>query len=120
MGRFTVVTKGNRGVAAISLVMASRWGFEGLTHLYVHDPFELQVEGSDAYYQYQLLNSVYLSLYRGDDREELRARLLSGRAAEGTERPPVLGFYMGILLVHFLVLISLTWILLMRRDASHS
>jgi len=119
MGRFTVVTRGNRGVAAISLMMASRWGFEGLAHLYVHDPFELQVEGSDAYYQYQLLNSVYLSLYRDSDREELRQRLLSGRAAEGTDSPPLFGFYLGLLTLHFGVLMFLTWILMLRRDAAH-
>ncbi len=120
MGRFTVVTRGNRGVAAISTVMASRWGFEGLCHLFVHDPFELRVEDSEAYYQYQLLNSVYLSLYREADREELRARLLSGRGAEGTPPPPVFGFYLGILALHVVLMLTLTWILLLRRDAAHA
>jgi len=114
--QFTSITHGNEGVAAISIAMAARWGLEALTHIYIHDPFELGAENADAYYPYQLSNSIYLSLYSQEQRDLLAARLLSGRAAEGGGSPRVTGFYMAILTNHFLVLIWAALFALTRRD----
>jgi ABC transport system ATP-binding/permease protein len=116
LGRFTPVSEASRGVSVISTVMASRWGFEALAHLYVHDPFALQVDSARSYYQYQLANSVHLSLYTGEERDQLRARLLDGGAAEGTAPPPVLSKYSALLSVHFMGLIGAAWLALRRRD----
>ncbi len=118
MRRFTSVTEGRRGVAAISAVMASRWGLEALTHLFVHDPFELRAEGSDAYYQYQLHNTIYLSLYSAAERQELRERLLSGEAASGGQPPRVFPMYLAILANHLLVLVWAALYALHRRDSA--
>jgi len=118
MGRFTKVTHGSRGVAALSSVMAARWGLEALCQLYVHDPFELQVDSSEAYYQYQIANTVHLSLYTAEERDELHARLLSGEAAEGSASPPLLPAYAAILALHYLALVFAAWVALRRRDAS--
>ena len=116
MSQFTSVTHGNKGVAAISTAMAARWGLEALTHIYIHDPFELQVETADAYYPYQLSNSVYLSLYSQEQRDELADQLLSGRAAAGSGSPRVTFLYVAILAQHFLILIWGALFALTRRD----
>jgi len=118
MGRFTRVTQGSQGVAVISSVMAARWGLEALCHQYVHDPFELQVEGSEAYYQYQIANTIHLSLYSETERQDLQRRLLDGDAAEGGEAPTVIPYYAAILLAHYLVLVVAAWFVLRRRDGA--
>jgi len=98
--------------------MASRWGLEALCHLFAHDPFKLQVERSEAYYQYQIVNTVHLSLYSEAQREDLHARLLDGDAAEGSDSPPVLPVYLLILLGHYLLLVLAAWFALWRKDAA--
>ena len=116
LGRFTTLSEGSRGVALISTVMASRWGFEALAHLYVHDPFTLQVESSKDYYQYQLVNSVHLSLYSESERDQLRRRLLDGGEAGEAPPPAVFPKYLGLLSVHFLGLSAMAGLALRRRD----
>ena len=118
MGRFTKVTQGSRGVAWISSVMASRWGLEALCHLYAHDPFKLQVDRSEAYYQYQIVNTVHLSLYSEAQREDLHDRLLDGDAAEGSASPGVLPIYLAVLLGHYLLLVAAAGFALWRKDAA--
>jgi ABC transport system ATP-binding/permease protein len=118
MGRFTKVTHGSRGVAVISTAMAARWGLEALCQLYVHDPFQLQVDSSEAYYQYQIANTVHLSLYSDEQREDLHDSLLSGDAAAGSASPHVLPAYAGLLLLHYFALVFAAWVALRRRDAS--
>ncbi len=115
MAAWTQVASPHPIATALSTLMAARWGMEGLAHQYVNDPFSLQVKDSDAYYQFQLANSVYFSLYTEAERGAVRDRLLAGRAEAGASSSSGAA-YPGVLLGFFLALMGVCWGLLRWRD----
>jgi hypothetical protein len=104
----------------VSPLMVSRWGFEGLCDLYMHD----REPGTELRkgYSYQLLSAVAITLHQ-DDSADARAELDGTLARGGNSTMPVqqdsntFGWYVAILGAFALVFITAIGVALKRKES---
>jgi len=105
----------------ISPLMVARWGLEGLSDIYIHDP----VSGQVPDYRYPLLSSVAITLHPGDSAGAM-TRIASPPGqetcayqffrAQNIGRRDAMPEYLAIQGIFMVIMISATAIAILRRE----